>query len=67
MYEGKEDMDTVVASLDYDIRFVGQDYIGKEWDGKEAEIRLNKKVCFVPRNHNLSSTLLKNRIRESVN
>lgn len=62
VYEGAKDLELVCSSLDYDIRFLGSDYKNKSWDGKEVEERLQKKVYFLNRNHNLSSTELKERI-----
>jgi glycerol-3-phosphate cytidylyltransferase len=62
-YQGKRDLELLVSSLDYSIRFVGEDYINKTWDGKEIEHKLNKEIYYLKRRHNLSSTELKNRIK----
>jgi len=62
-YAGKSDMELVCSSLDYDIRFLGEDYIDKEWDGKAIEEKLGKKVYFLKRRHTMSSTSLKERIK----
>jgi len=61
-YAGRSDMETLVSSLDYDIRFVGSDYIDRDWDGKSIERALGKEVYFLSRNHSMSSTSLKDRI-----
>lgn len=61
-YNGKMDLELISKSLNYDIRFLGEDYINKTWDGKEIEEKLNKQFYFLSRKHNLSSTNLKNRI-----
>lgn len=61
-YNGKKDLELLSKSLNYDIRFLGEDYINKTWDGKEIEEKLNKQFYFLSRKHNLSSTNLKNRI-----
>ena len=61
-YEGKSDLEKVVLSLNYDIRFLGEDYKNKEWDGKMLEEKLNKRVHFLKRQHSFSSTELKKRI-----
>ena len=60
-YEGKKDMDNVVTSLKYDVRFLGTDYLGKTWDGKEAE---RAEVHFIERKNEYSSSNLAERIRE---
>lgn len=62
-YQGRKDLELLAASLDYHIRFVGEDYYNKDWDGKDIEQKLNKKFYYLSRKHNLSSTELKNRIR----
>ena len=61
-YQGRKDLELIAQTLQYDIRFLGEDYRGKSWDGKEIEESLNKKVYYLKRNHNLSSTELKLRI-----
>ena len=61
-YQGRSDLERVAASLNYNIRFLGEDYRNKDWDGKEVEQKLNKTPYFLTRQHNFSSTELKNRI-----
>lgn len=61
-YQNKKDLELLVSTLKYDIRFLGEDYIDKDWDGKEIENKLNKQIYFISRNHSLSSTELKSRI-----
>ena len=61
-YEGKIDLELLASSLDYHIRFVGEDYLNKEWDGKQIEKALSKEVYFLRRKHNISSTNLKERL-----
>lgn len=65
-YQGREDLERLASSLQYDVRFLGEDYHGKEWDGKTAEQILNKKTYFLSRKHSFSSTELKNRIIDKV-
>lgn len=66
-YAGKTDLELLAASLNYDIRFLGEDYRDKSWDGKEIERQLGKKIVFLNRNHPLSSTELKERINGRYN
>ena len=61
-YQGKADLENVVASLNYNIRFLGSDYMYKSWDGKEIEEKLGKETYFLQRNHSFSSTNIKNRL-----
>ena len=62
-YQGRKDLELIASSLDYDIRFLGEEYREKEWDGKSIEISLNKKFFFLKRKHELSSTELKKRLQ----
>ena len=61
-YQGKADMEKLVLSLDYQVRFLGEDYMGKEWDGKAQELERGIKPFFISRKHGFSSTELKKRI-----
>jgi glycerol-3-phosphate cytidylyltransferase len=63
VYEGREDLEELIKLIRYDIRFLGEDYIGKDYDGKETEQELGIKNYYLRRKHNLSSTELKNRLR----
>ena len=62
-YQGRKDLELIASSLDYDIRFLGEEYREKEWDGKSIEISLNKQFFFLKRKHELSSTELKKRLQ----
>ena len=62
-YQGKKDLELIASTLAYDIRFVGEDYIDKTWDGKEIEQQLAKEIHYLKRKHLLSSTELKNRLK----
>ena len=61
-YSGREDLERLASSLNYQVRFLGEDYINKDWDGKEIEALLDKKPYFLSRKHGFSSTDIKNRI-----
>ena len=62
VYQGRADMDVIAATLDYDVRFVGDDYRHKEWDGKAQEEARGIDPYFIDRSHGLSSTELKQRV-----
>ena len=36
-YQGREDLEKLASVLDYQVRFLGEDYIDREWDGKVQE------------------------------
>ena len=61
-YQGRKDMELLAATLSYDIRFLGDDYVDKEWDGKLQESERGIAPFFMKRGHGLSSTQLKQRI-----
>lgn len=61
-YQGREDLERITSVLDYQIRFLGEDYVDKEWDGKVQERERNIKPFFISRKHGFSSTELKERI-----
>ena len=61
-YQGKKDMELLASTMKYDVRFLGEDYREKDWDGKQQEERRGIQPYFVSRMHNLSSTYLKLRI-----
>lgn len=61
-YQGRADMEIIAATLDYDVRFLGSDYNGKDWDGKEQETKRGIPPHFIKRDHGLSSFDLKRRV-----
>ena len=62
-YQGRKDMEILAAVLDYDVRFLGADYTGKDWDGKEQETIRGIAPYFIKRLHGLSSSELKDRVK----
>lgn len=62
-YQGRADLELLASSLRYDIRFLGEDYINKDWDGKSVENVLGIKPHYLQRKHNMSSTSLKERLK----
>lgn len=63
--EGEDDLLLALKSLPIDVRFVGADYIGKDFTGKEECQRLDIKIVYNRRDHGLSSTELRDRILEA--
>ena len=53
------DLDLAIRALPIDIRFVGEDYIGKDFTGKHTCEELGIKIFYNRRKHNLSSTELR--------
>ena len=59
---GEADLELALKSLPINIRFVGDDYLNKNFTGKDICEKLNIKIIYNKRNHGLSSTELRNRI-----
>ena len=57
-YKTEKDLCLLLTNNNYDIRFLGEDYINNQYTGKD----LNLKITFIPRNHGYSTTSLKQKI-----
>lgn len=60
---GEDDLDLAIRALPIDVRFVGEDYVGKNFTGKDTCEELGIKIIYNRRKHNLSSTELRLRAR----
>lgn len=65
-YQNIEDVPRMLSSLQYDIYFLGSDYIGKQFEGIEILESLGKEIYYLSRNHKFSSTNLKARIKSNI-
>lgn len=63
-YQGESDLLNIIKTLKYDIRFIGNDYIDKDFTGKNFEFYSKIEHYYLKRTHDYSSTNLKNRIIE---
>lgn len=61
VYKTEKDLEQLITSKNYDIRFLGEDYASKQFTAHDADIKL----IFVPRNHEYSTTKFKKDIAES--
>ena len=61
-YETEDELIRILEDGLVDVRFLGDDYEGKDFNGHHLPIE----VIFVNRDHNWSSTRLKNSIHESI-
>ena len=59
---GEDDLDLALKSLPIDVRFVGSDYINKDFTGKGTCEKRGIKIIYNNREHGLSSTELRNRV-----
>jgi glycerol-3-phosphate cytidylyltransferase len=60
-YKTEEDLEKLLIDGKYDVRFLGNDYVGKEYTAKH----LNIPIVFFNRDHGYSTTSLKKKISES--
>lgn len=63
VYETEEDLVLLLKYLKPSIRFLGQEYLNKSFTGSELEIPLH----FNTRNHNFSTTELRERVTSANN
>lgn len=60
--DDEKDLLLAIKSLPIDVRFVGEDYLDKDFTGKQECKDLGIKIIYNKRRHNLSSTELRIRI-----
>lgn len=66
-YQGKADLELLASCLNYQVRFIGDDYMNKPWDGQLQEAKRGIQPYYIKRSqHFLSSTNIKNRIADNV-
>ena len=65
--DNEADLLLAIKTLPMDIRFVGEDYIGRDFTGKQECIDFGIKIVYNKRRHNLSSTELRRRVEDKIN
>lgn len=63
--QGEEDLALALELLEYDLRFVGEEYRDKYFTGKEICERRKKPIYYCRRQHGLSSSSLRARAAEA--
>lgn len=63
--DGEDDLLLALKSLPIDVRFVGADYIGKDFTGKKECSDMGIKIVYNRRDHGLSSSELRGRVFEA--
>lgn len=59
---GEDDLELALKSLPIDVRFVGEDYLGKDFTGKKICSDLGIVIKYNKRKHGFSSSSLRDRI-----
>jgi len=65
LYDTEKDLMNILESTKIDIRFLGDDYIGKDFTGRDYCIDSGIKIMYNSRSHGYSSTELRKRIKEA--
>jgi glycerol-3-phosphate cytidylyltransferase len=63
VYETEKDLLEILKAIPIDVRFVGEDYIGKDFTGKQYCLDNNIKIYYNRRRHDYSSSGLVNKIK----
>lgn len=63
VYETEEQLLEIIKSIHFDIRIIGEDYLGKDFTGKEFCLENNIEIYYAKRRHSYSSSGLLERIR----
>ena len=66
-YDTEDDLYNLLATQNIDMRFLGSDYVDRDFTGKDLCDQLNIKVLYIPRLHKYSSTELRQRMNLYVN
>lgn len=66
-YTYESEIIQILQSRDLDVRFVGYDYIGKDFTGRDVCMDRQIDICFNNRDHGFSTSELRKRIESSNN
>lgn len=62
-YDTEKDLENILATQNFNVRFVGEDYFDKPITGSDICKIKDIKILYITRLHNYSSTELRNRIK----
>ena len=63
-YSTEEELITILSSLDLDVRIIGEEYKDTDFTGKDVCIKRGIKIVYNKRDHDFSTTSLRQRIYE---
>jgi len=61
-YSTEEELITILSSLDLDVRIIGEEYKDTDFTGKDVCIKRGIKIVYNKRDHDFSTTSLRQRI-----
>jgi glycerol-3-phosphate cytidylyltransferase len=62
-YSTESELMEILQSFKIDVRFIGEDYLDKDYTGKEFCIENEINIYYNSRKHNFSSTALRNKLK----
>jgi len=62
VYSTEADLLNLIKTEPFDVRFLGDDYIDKEFTGKDFCLQNDKEIVYLTRQHDYSTTSLRERI-----
>ena len=65
VYETEVDLETILSAFDIDVRILGAEYQGSEVTGKAICAKRGIKMYYNKRDHNFSSTELRERVKKA--
>jgi glycerol-3-phosphate cytidylyltransferase len=66
-YQFENEIESILKSYKFNVRFVGSDYINRDFTGRDYCIENGIEIFFNKRDHDYSSTELRKRIENSSN
>lgn len=63
-YSTEEELITILSSLDLDVRIIGEEYKDTDFTGKDVCIKRGIKIVYNKRDHDFSTTSLRQRIHK---
>jgi glycerol-3-phosphate cytidylyltransferase len=64
-YNNEKELETIFATLDLDVRILGEEYKDKKFTGKDICIKRGIELVYNGRDHSFSSSNLRKRVKEA--
>lgn len=64
-YQTEAELEEIFSSFKLDVRIIGGDYLNRDFTAKDICVNRGIEIYYNKRDHNFSSTELKNRIRDA--
>jgi glycerol-3-phosphate cytidylyltransferase len=65
VYQTEKDLEDILLTLPVDVRILGEEYMDKNFTGKEICSKRNIKLIFNRRDHSFSSSSLRRRVSDA--